>query len=477
MQNNNFTNAKAVLHRYAFLLYTLPFLFVTAFLTTSCDDDDDDGDTSLNDNAYVNNWIKENMDYYYYWNTAMGTPASTNANPADYFESLLNPADRFSWIQEDYQELLNSLQGITKEPGFEYVLYRETQDGTTVIGQIVYVKPNSPASAAGLKRGDVFTQVNGQIMTTTNFQSVLGGLGENFTLRYRALVVGENRFEADKNVSIQPVEYAENPNFLSKVIDISGRKVGYYVYNLFATGTNNAYDKEMDNIFANFKSQGITDLVLDLRFNSGGAESSARNLASLIGKGTDPSKVFARRQYNSNVENEIKNTPNLGEAFLTTRFLSKGSNVGDQLTNNRVYILTGSRTASASEIIINSLRPFMDVYLIGNVTVGKGVGSISIYEENDPKNTWGMQPIIMRFANSEGNSYDAGFQPNIANADNNLYLYPLGDVRESLLNQALQQITGQAVTGRTHVPTADRDVVGHSLDFKKRSFQIIVDNF
>jgi carboxyl-terminal processing protease len=232
----------------------------------------------------------------------------------------------------------------------------------------------------------------------------------------------------------------------------------------------------MNAIFSKFKSEGITDLVLDLRFNSGGSESSAQSLASFIGKDIDATKTFERRIYNAKVEAEILKDPALGQGYLTTKFQAKDANIGGQLTGGRVYILTSSRTASASELIINALKPFMDVFLIGDVTYGKNVGSISIYDEDSKTNTWGLQPIVVKVFNSLGQSeYGNGFQPNVLDEDNGLYLYPLGDQREALLAQAIGQITGAATNGRLRTPEETKEAVGHSLDQKRRSFNLVID--
>ena len=143
--------------------------------------------------------------------------------------------DRFSWIQEDYQELLNSLKGISKEAGFEFVLYQE--DGSNnVQAQILYIKPGSPAENAGLKRGDAVTQVNGQQLNTTNYRTVLKGISDNtFSISYKPLLVEEGKFDVAKTISISTVVYSENPNYLSKVIEVGDKKIGYYVYNFFAS--------------------------------------------------------------------------------------------------------------------------------------------------------------------------------------------------------------------------------------------------
>jgi carboxyl-terminal processing protease len=427
--------------------------------------------------TYVNSWILENMQYWYLWNKDL--PASTNKDldPESYFNSLLNKEDRFSWIQENYHELLNSLQGISKEAGYEFVIYREKEGSESLIVQVVYVKPASPAETAGLKRGDVITHINNQPIIVQNYQELLSHLKKDHTVVYKPLLVEEQKLGEPQTLSLTAVQYSENPNYLHKVIDVGGKKVGYFVYNFFAAGTDGQpgkYDTETDAIFRDFKSQGITDLVIDLRFNSGGSESSAKNLASLIGRGVDQRKIFLKRKYNASVEQEILNDENLGEGYLTSYFSNEADNIGNLLSSGRVYILTSSRTASASELIINALKPFMEVFLIGDTTYGKNVGSISLFEEKDPKNQWGMQPIVVKVYNSlDQSDYSTGFVPDVLHKDNSLYLYPLGDQREALLSQAIGQITGTSTTSRED--RERRTPVGHSLDFKRRSFNLIMD--
>jgi carboxyl-terminal processing protease len=457
----------------------IPALFLAlSIFISSCDQDDDPSPVVVDEtNTHVNDWILETMDFWYLWSNELPAAPNKNQQPDEFFQSLLSDDDRFSWIQEDYQELLNSLQGISKEAGFEFVLYKE--DGNNnIIAQILYVKPSSPAQNAGLKRGDVITHVNGQQLNTTNYQTVLEKITDNsFTLSYKELLIDQEEFSAAKTVSLSSVVYAEDPNYLSNVVELNDRKIGYYVYNFFSPGTDGEeqkYDLKMDNVFAGFKAKGVTDLVLDLRFNSGGSEVSANNLASLIVPDPD-GKIFFRREYNTKVEEEILSDPNAGASFLQSKLKSKAENIGNQLPG-KIYILTSARTASASELIINGLRPYMDVFLIGDVTYGKNVGSVSLYDEEDPKNTWGMQPIIVKVYNSLNQSdYSQGFSPDIKDEDNKLFIYPLGDTREELLSKAIEQITGIPAPGRKAQLEEEHEVIGHSLDNKRRSFTLTVE--
>lgn len=449
-----------------FIHYTI--VAIAFVVVSACSEDE------LTGNEYVNNWIRNQMDIYYLWNEDMPKPKKSSS-PDVYFDALLSDEDRFSWIQENYQELLNSLEGINKEAGYEFRLYNN-QGETNVYAQIMYVKPNSPASQAGLMRGDWITSVNGQTMTVSNYRTILNQLSEPHTVNFDRYNFTTESWEAQTPVSLATLQYAEDPNFMSEVFTLepSGRKVGYYVYNFFATGTNNSYNNTMRNIFNDFKQEGITDLVLDLRYNSGGAESATVVLASLIGKNVDHAKIFTRREYNDLITQEYSKpgSPNI----FTVNFVNEDNNIGAQLTGN-VYILTSSSTASASELLINGLKPYMnDIYLIGNKTVGKNVGSTSLFKENDPKNTWGMQPIIVKSYNSNMESdYANGFIPDELDLDNSKIIYPLGDERERLLNKALNHINGVAARVAKDEQSMLQEL-GSSADFKKGSYKLVIDD-
>lgn len=457
------------------------FLILTTFLL-SCKEEEPIINKPQSDaaNRYVNEWILENMQEWYLWNDELPTGTDLNLKPEEYFAELLTVDDRFSWIQPNYEELLSSLQGVNREAGFEFVLYRENPSSEKVVAQILYVKPGTPAEAAGLNRGDMISKINGQSISTSNYESLIQSLKKDHTLTLKSVAPESQTYGAERTAALSVVDYSENPNYLYKIIEDSDRKIGYYVYNFFAAGVSEGskqYDEEMEQIFSFFKNEGITDLVLDLRFNSGGSETSAKTLASHIGSGITSADLFFNRVYNEEVMTQIKNSPELGPDFLKSYFQDKPSNVGGQLANNRIYILTSSRTASASELIINGLDPYMDVYLIGDVTYGKNVGSISIYEQDDPDNAWGLQPIVVKVSNSAGFAeYGDGFIPDIENKDNSLFLFPLGDERENLLATAIAHIKGVTEPGRVSASTLPRSIIGHSLDLKRRGYNLFMEN-
>ncbi len=423
-----------------------------------------------NPNIAINNWILKVMKEVYLWLPDMRSPIADTSDPSAYFEALLNrPTDRFSVIYPDYQALVNSLSGISLEAGYEFTLYRESSSNNNVVAEVTYIKKNSPAASSGMQRGDYITRINGTQLTLDNYKVQLGLIDKPHTLITLRVNSTSGALEARPEISLVPVQLAENPNFLDSVYTINGEKIGYVVYHFFAPGPGNnstAYDQEMDAIFGELKSKGIQHLILDFRYNGGGYVSSAVNLASLIGPGVSTTDIFSKTKYNSYLM-QFDNLKN-----VQTPFKAKPENLGKILKNNRVYVLTSTRTASASELIINGLKPYMDVFLIGDKTTGKNVGSVAFEDKDNPKNKYGILPIISRSFNSlDQSDYTAGFVPNIEAKESSERLKPLGDVKELLLRKAIEQITGIPSGGRFQ--QLNRLDVGSSLDEKLRSGLLI----
>lgn len=438
----------------------------------SCKNEDDEKD---NPYKYVNDWISESLNEVYYWNDKIPAKTDKTLAPKDYFESLLYrydkqtapDGDRFSWIQENYQDLLSSLSGVSSnEIGFDYVLYLKEANSDKVIGEVTYVKKGTPAQTAGIKRGMWFNKINDTEITTSNYTTLLsttsskiklGTIQENYNSSSFSGFSTGNDYEFNTLSS-----YSDDPVYLDSVYTINNKKIGYLVYNFFSPDNgsdNQAYDLEMNNVFTKFKSAGITDLILDLRYNSGGYSTSGQRLASMIVPNLDVNNVYAYYEYNSILTAYYKEK--YGAETMITRFtdgitsgntvVAKISNVGNNL--NRLYILTGQYTASASEQLINGLKPYMNVVLIGDTTYGKNVASTPIYVENDSKNKWGMEPIIAKFFNKNGQSdFTAGFAPDYRVDDTGIGIYQLGDIRENLLYTALSGINGSLSVQRRRIP-------------------------
>ena len=399
----------------------------------------------------VNDWILSNMQTSYYWNDKIPANPTKSLAPKDFFTSLLNTynattnpdGDRFSWIDESADELKASLNGETRTDGLEYKMYLRSANSSDVIGKVLYVQKNSPAAKAGLKRGDIFYQINGQSLTLSNYQDLLYGAGDTKTYTLATVDATNTIVNTTATKQTTAVVYQVNPVYLDSVYTIHGRTVGYFVYNQFITGPDslnpNLYDRQVDNVFTRFKAKGVTDLVLDFRYNPGGYVTSAQNLASSVVKGADGSKIFYKKEYNKTLGPDLEKT--YGKDWFNGYFLPKSSNIGNNLRS--VTVLTTSGTASASELVINGLKPYMDVITIGTATYGKNVGSITISDKTK-RIKWGMQPIVTKSFNALGQSdYSTGFKPSVEVKEyTNVAWKQLGDINESLLSAAIARITG-----------------------------------
>lgn len=402
----------------------------------------------------ANEWVYENMETWYYWNDKL--PGSPNyALPVpDFFNSLLYTfdaslrpdGDRFSWIEESAEELKAALSGETKTTGMEFRVVRYTATSNDLYGVVLYVMDGSPAAKVGMKRGDIFTRVNGQKLTVGNYIDLLySDSPKTFTMG--GLDAGGQVLETNVQRETNPIVFQENPVHKDTLLVLGSKRVGYLVYNQFIPGLNGSgakeFDRQLERAFERFRTQNINELVIDFRYNGGGYISSATELASLIGSSITDKDVFYRKEYNKTITPQIEKQ--FGKSFFFENFKAKSQSVGRQI--NRVFILTSSRTASASELVINGLQPFMEVVVIGQRTAGKNVGSITISDDKK-RFKWGLQPIVSKSFNSLNRSdYTSGFTPRVTVAEG-VRLYSLGDPRDPLLSEALFLITGSRVARR-----------------------------
>ena len=427
---------------------------------TACKNDDDFPSPSVS----VNDFVWKAMNHWYYWQEQSPNLGdnrfSGNAEYTDFlnsqqtdelFYNLLydyGNTDRFSWIVDDYEALDNSFAGINLSFGMDYGLVRLNQNSNIVFGYVQYVLPNSPASNAGFQRGDIFTKINGSQLTTSNYNELLAQNAATFGLGY--LQNGE-LFNSNENISINKTQINENPVYISTVINSGGHKIGYLMYNAFRAN----YNDELNDAITYLKTQQITDLVVDLRYNGGGSVQTAAYFASMITgqfNGQDFTKLTfnARRSDNNSTykfENEAKS--------FNDHLEESGTFQVSKLNLNKIYVLTSRSSASASEMLISCLKPYIEVVTIGTATYGKTVGSITLYDSPstyytstsgiNPSHKWAMQPIVFEYRNSQNQSSPTqGILPNyeineIHYLEN---LQPLGNPAEPLLNQAISLISG-----------------------------------
>ncbi len=455
-------------------LFILSFLVISSAGFVSCSEDD----APPSQQVLTNQWISEVMNEVYFWTNEIPEGVNQNQDPSSYFDALLFTDDRFSIIVENYEDLVNSLNGVSLEAGYEFALLRSGSDG--VVAAITYVKTGSPADDTDLMRGDIITEINGTALNLSNYQSVLGDISSNHSLTYLRYDETTGTFSEQPQISVDAVQFAENPIHLDTIIEIDSRKIGYLVYNFFSNGsTGDNFDSQLNSRFSEFKAAGLTDFVLDLRYNGGGAIASATKLASQLAPNVTSSDVFYRNQWNDLYTQFWKNEPN-GESQLVGFFNDPENNIGTEI-DGEVYILTGSRTASASELLINGLDPYMNVTIIGDTTVGKNVGSFAIEDKENEQNDYGLLPIVIRIANSDGFSeYGSGFTPlgeNLINEFNDP-LAPFGSLDDPLFARAVELITGSSMGGRksSRLHQQGFTEIGNSLDRHLRHNKAILES-
>ncbi len=435
---------KKMKHLFKTALFTL--IAITFF--THCSDDDNEivkpkteekeaenQQEAIDEQTLViNNFIHDNMEYYYFWNNEMpNIDPDQEEDSEEYFYKLINePLDRWSFITDDYPALVKYFSGIEKSTGYSLQLTFLDSDNYQIVGIIEYIYPGTPAEEAGLKRGDIIYRIDGQTLNIDNYSELLSRTIFDITLaEFKKGIITE----VTPDISVTAEEISLNPIVKTNIIDTLGHKIGYLAYTSFVYD----YNQELEAAIGKFKEAGVTDMVLDLRYNGGGAVNSAELLGNMLVPPGNAGKTFIKSVYNNDVTNDIKRDPDYTPDF----FLRKFSENENNLNISKLYVFTTASTASASEMIIYGLEPYMDVIQIGTQTHGKYYASITISDED--KHDWAMQPIILRSINALDNiDYTQGLIPDYELNDY-FYNYPgeLGEPKELFMAKAISLITGE----------------------------------
>ncbi|MBN09323.1 MAG: peptidase S41 [Flavobacteriaceae bacterium] len=440
------------------------FKFLSLFLMLfflNCSKDKDDNLINLEGELEISDFVWKGLNYYYYWQknvpnlsdtmdddaNSYTTFISQNSDPEIFFDELLFSEDRFSWIVDDYIEHANSLSGIVAHNGMEFGLTYQCSGCTDLVGYVRYIQPNSNASTKEIYRGNFFITVNGFSLNIDNYRELLYSDDLTYTLGLANYDQENGIFDLNgQNITLTKQEnFQINPIHKTNIYSLGENNIGYLHYSKFLAD----YTDELNDVFANFKSSNITDLVLDLRYNSGGSIYASRVLCSLI-TGQFSNQVLISYQWNDKLMDywNENNPESLTKPFVNK--LDDNSSL-NSLNLERIYVLTSSRTASASEMLINGLSPYIDVIQIGDYTVGKNVGSITVHDyiDNDgtknPNHKYAMQPIVIKVANKDGYAdFDNGLPPDINQKESLSNLGILSSPSEPLFLTAINLITGNA---------------------------------
>jgi len=340
-------------------------------------------------------------------------------------------------------------------PGFITYGYQDNSKPDTTVAYVRYVTTNSPAYNAGLRRGMTIHKYNGDTLSYENDLDEILNLieGNNITLS-----IYDSTLKKDVNYSFSKKLYDYNPIFKDTVLNIGTEKIGYIAYQTFSELENS--EAPLDSAFKYFSNQSVKDIIVDLRYNGGGAVETAEHLVDLIAPVSAQNKKMYTAYYNSMMVNKqatiLKYQPIPGEpghTYFDYDYTPDGNSPDIQqvsgvpnLNLSHIYFIVSSRTASASELTINSLKPYFSdsVHLIGTnfsddgkKTYGKPVGFFPIVIGNY---TMYMPNFETKNAKDEGGYYQ-GMSTDIQPFDE--IRRDFGDVREDALLATLQLINPQ----------------------------------
>ncbi len=378
------------------------FLLFSAVLTFSCQKEAEETPTPSNPNSGINRFVWNYMRERYLWNDKM--PQNINpdrfATPQLLLDAIVfKESDRFTSIVKDDGARLNQIT-TGSAAGYGVLIGLDSRQNWRFLS----VFPNSPASEAGLTRGMRIISVDGKATSPTERPTL--NTSSSSTIEV------EDTEGKVRIITATPRAYTQQPVIHTEIKTVGTRKIGYVVYQSFTQVSEEA----LTRAFVQFKSQGVSELIVDLRYNGGGLVRTLQMLGSMIAPANAVGRPLLRNQ--NNERNSRENSDILFE------------NNPNRLILNRVAFITTGSSASASEILINGLRPFMNVAIVGSRTFGKFVGGPIMVEQNHT-----FSPITFRTTNAIGEVFYQGMEPNFATSEDASRNW--GDMRDPMFGAAL----------------------------------------
>lgn len=432
---------------------------------------------SSTDNTKEQEWAAQiyyNMKYIYLWNSALPTSFdetkySKAQDAFDYLTGLKissetgTAIDRYSFLDE-----VGNLSGelgtgvATGDLGFMVgAAYNSSRQLSFFV---TYVYKNSPAGLAGVQRGDEITQINGSnsVHPTVGSDGYLVTTSAGYVNLVTALWGGSTASFLFKHTNggvltttLKPASYTINSVLKDSIYSSGTEKIGYMVFNQFLDSTSRV---EINKTIARFSANNVSRLVIDIRYNTGGSVATCEAFCNLVAPTSANGKLMYSYKFNDYMAAEFAKQNESTQTYFekTNSFQPKS-----------IYFIVSDNTASASELLINNLRPYFsgNIYLIGSTTYGKPCGFWATpigYDENQTTTKEGYDMYAVSFetrnANSEGGYYSGmtpgtSQYPGVTTADN--YLLNWGDTSDPSLSQALYHIAnGSFRTGSMQVRAA-----------------------
>jgi len=375
--------------------------------------------TATSQNVYVRDYL--NAAYYWYQYVPSNvSPASFNS-PEAYLEAV-----RYRPIDNFYSYITSAAASDAFFSDSQAIKYGFTNQVRTEDIVVLQVWPDSGAADAGLERGDRILQINGTSVQTHLANGTLSAAFGPDVVGQEASIVFE-KLSGERKSTKMIKRLATIPTVsVTRLFEVEGRRVGYVMFNNFVQPSTAA----LNDAFASLKTAGANELVLDLRYNGGGFVDVALHLASLIGGTRTDGQVAFNYQHND------KLAPRYNKIVRFT-------NPENALNLQRVFVIGTRSTASSSELVINALRAFIPVIVVGDRTYGKPVGS---YLTQFCDKVLSAIAFSIKNANLEGDYFD-GIQPDCPAADD--ATHQLGDPEEASFAEALTFIRTGACTPHT----------------------------
>lgn len=461
---------------------------VVIFFMTSCKKDIDETVPTTDTSSSVSkaNLLKDSVYLYskeiYLWPDVIpgydifnprqytGTTDLTAASAVMNGIKKLQPLDRFSFITT--KEASTGLQ-TGEDVDYGFFIKAASADVVEPIDSVrwyvTYAYSQSTAGVAGVQRGWYINKINNTPITYTQasidlLNNTFFGTGNSASFDF----VKPDGSSVTANLSKS--SFTANSVLHKSVINAGSKKVGYLVFNQFFGAPSRT---ELATVFSSFKTEGISELVVDLRYNPGGSTETQDALANYIAPAAASNQVMYKYIFNTNLQQGnfplLRKKAGFGNgSFAEANNTVKFSNTGSLSLNNVFFIVTGS-SASASELLINNLKPYMSVKLIGDTSYGKPVGffPVDIYE-------YSIYPISFKTVNSAGNAdYYNGFVPDKLSPDGVNKNW--GNVTEPCLANALKYINTGSF--RTATSNGERRAMEVQKQFQPLSDKLEANKF
>jgi carboxyl-terminal processing protease len=389
------------------------------------------------------------MKIVYLWYDKIPTiKVSDYEGPADILEAMRYvPKDKWSFVA-NYDDFMNMMGGSFVGHGISLAL----DPGNQV--RIVSIYHNCDLWPKGVRRGWIIKEVNDTPLApifiagdNTAYNNLMGPSTAGLTNKF--LFIKPDGSEV--TYTSTKASFTINSVTTSTVLDLPGGKTGYLCFETFIEPS----EQELNDAFAYFKANNITDLIIDLRYNRGGYLNIAQQLASLVMGAADTTKICVKLKFNNQVAADWNESYN---------FIRTASPLG---LNRVVFITTGS-TASASEVVINSLKAYITVKLVGSTTEGKPTGMnlwgypFPTSSDQNPDYQYVFAPVTFEYVNAldQGGFYD-GMTPDVLAGDD--ITHDFGDPEELSLKAAIAVLEGKKAASALPVRSSTIYTEGNQL--------------